>query len=100
MDAELDLEIVAAEHRIVAGKVLGVRVGRNADVGHVQQPASSCRSRPALDSVEPRFAENGAFRQIADVARWSVWISRTDNPDDGGEEQHHTRENNDAAAKR
>ena len=39
VDAKRDLQVVAAEHRFVAGEVLGVGVRRDADVGDVQQPA-------------------------------------------------------------
>ncbi len=86
VDAKRDLQVVAAEHRVFAGEVLGVGVRRHADVRHVEQPGSSGRRRPFLDAVEPRLPEYRALGEIADVARGRERVPRSEEPDDGQSE--------------
>ena len=82
---ERDLQVVAAEHRVVAGELLGVRVRRDADVGDVEQPAAAGGRRPSLHAVEAALAEDRALGEIADVAGGRVGVARARQPDERAE---------------
>ena len=81
---ERDLQVVAAEDRLVPGELLGIGVRRDADVRDVEQPGAAGRRRPPLDAVEAALAKDRAFRQVADIACRRVGIARAEQPDERG----------------
>jgi hypothetical protein len=66
---------------VLAGELLRVGVGRDADVGHVEEPGAAGRGRALLDAVKGAAAEDGALGEVADVAGRRVRIAGAEQPD-------------------
>jgi hypothetical protein len=81
---ERDLQVVAAEDRLVPGELLGIGVRSDADIRDVEQPGAAGRRRPPLDAVEAALAKDRPFGQVADIACRRVGIARAQQPDEGG----------------